>query len=91
MRILQVVTLLSPDGAYGGPARVALNQSAELISRGHDVTVAAATRGYRVPPTELDGVPVRLFAARTLVPGTGLAGMGAPATEQVVPPHRAEF
>ena len=30
MRILQVVTLLSPDGAFGGPARVALNQSAEL-------------------------------------------------------------
>jgi glycosyltransferase involved in cell wall biosynthesis len=79
MRILQVVTLLSPDGAYGGPARVALNQSAELMSRGHDVTVAAATRGYRVVPTELDGVPVRLFASRTLVPGTGLAGMGAPA------------
>jgi glycosyltransferase involved in cell wall biosynthesis len=79
MRILQVVTLLSPDGAYGGPARVALNQSAELIGQGHDVTVAAATRGYRVVPTELDGVPVRLFAARTLVPGTGLAGMGAPA------------
>lgn len=79
MRILQVVTLLSPDGAYGGPARVALNQGAELISRGHDVTVAAATRGYRVVPTELDGVPVRLFASRTLVPGTGLAGMGAPA------------
>ena len=55
MRILQVVTLLSPDGAYGGPARVALNQSAELISRGHDVTVVAATRGYRVTPTELNG------------------------------------
>lgn len=79
MQILQVVTLLSPDGAYGGPARVALNQSAELISRGHDVTVAAAARGYSVMPTELDGVPVRLFASRTLVPGTGLAGTGAPA------------
>ena len=79
MRILQVVTLLSPDGAYGGTARVALNQSAELIGRGHDVTVAAATRGYRVPPTELNGVPLRLFAGRTWVPGTGFAGMVAPA------------
>lgn len=79
MRILQVVTLISADGAYGGPARVALNQSAELIGQGHDVTVAAATRGYRVPPTELDGVPLRLFPARTSVPGTGLAGVGAPA------------
>jgi hypothetical protein len=41
MRILQVVTLISPDGAYGGPARVALNPSAELIRRGHDVTLGA--------------------------------------------------
>jgi glycosyltransferase involved in cell wall biosynthesis len=79
MRILQVVTLLSPDGAYGGPARVALNQSAELLGRGHDVTVAGATQGYEVVPTELNGVPVKLFAARTLIPGTGFAGMGAPA------------
>jgi glycosyltransferase involved in cell wall biosynthesis len=78
MRILQVVTLLSPDGAYGGPARVALNQSAELVSRGHDVTVVGATRGYQDVPTELNGVPVELFAARTLLPQTGFAGMGAP-------------
>lgn len=78
MRILQVVALLSPDGDYGGPARVALNQSAELINRGHDVTVAAAARGYRVPPTELDGVPLRLFAGRTWIPGTGFAGIVAP-------------
>ena len=78
MRILQVVTLLSPDGAYGGPARVALNQSAELVSRGHDVTVVGAARGYRDVPTELNGVPVKLFAAKTLLPRTGFAGMGAP-------------
>jgi glycosyltransferase involved in cell wall biosynthesis len=78
MRILQVVALLSPDGAYGGPARVALNQSAELIQQGHQVTLAAATRGFDSPPTELNGVPVRLFDARTLIPGTGFPGMGSP-------------
>jgi glycosyltransferase involved in cell wall biosynthesis len=78
MRILQVVTLLSPDAAFGGPSRVALNQSAELLKEGHDVTLAAATRGYSVPPTELNGVPVRLFAARTVLPGLGFAGMTAP-------------
>jgi glycosyltransferase involved in cell wall biosynthesis len=79
MRILQVARLLSADGAHGGPTRVALNQSAELISRGHEVTVIAATRGYDVVPDELDGVPVTLFPARTLVPAMGFAGMGAPA------------
>jgi glycosyltransferase involved in cell wall biosynthesis len=78
MRILQVLTLLSPDAAYGGPARVALNQSAELIRRGHDVTVAAATRGYQVLPAKLDGVPVRLFGVRNLLPGSKFSGMDAP-------------
>lgn len=78
MRILQIVALLSPDGAYGGPARVALNQCAELRTRGHDVTLAAGTRGYPVVPTERDGVPLRLFDARTMLPGLGLPGSSAP-------------
>jgi glycosyltransferase involved in cell wall biosynthesis len=91
MRVLQVVSLLSPDGAFGGPARVALNQSAELLRRGHDVTVAAATRGYDLSTTELDGVPVRLFGARTLLPGTGFAGMGAPALTKWFRRSGAEF
>jgi glycosyltransferase involved in cell wall biosynthesis len=78
MRILQVVSLLNPDGAYGGPARVALNTSAEIIRRGHDVTVAAATRGYPVGSSTLDGVPVELFDARMLMPTNKFYGMGAP-------------
>lgn len=78
MRILQVVTLLSPDGAYGGPARVALNQSAELINRGHEVTVVGASMGYREAPAELNGVPVKLFPAVTLRRANGFAGMAAP-------------
>ena len=79
MRILQVVTLLSPDASFGGPARVALNQSEELTRRGHDVTLAAAARGYPVSPAELNGVPVRLFGARTLLPKAGFPGLGSPA------------
>jgi len=91
MRILQLVALLSPDGAYGGPARVALNQSSELIRRGHQVTIAAATRGYRIPPSELNGVPVRLFRARTLLPGIGFPGMGAPGLTRWFRRAGAEF
>jgi glycosyltransferase involved in cell wall biosynthesis len=78
MRILSIVTLVTPDGAYGGPVRVAINQARALRELGHDVTVAAATRGFSAPPTELDGVPVRLFPARTLLPGTGFAGLTSP-------------
>jgi glycosyltransferase involved in cell wall biosynthesis len=91
MRILQVVMMITPDGAYGGPARVALNQSAELIDQGHDVTVAAGTRGFRVVPRHLDGVPVRLFPIRTLVPATGFAGLGAPALTSWFVVNRTDF
>jgi glycosyltransferase involved in cell wall biosynthesis len=91
VRVLQVVTLLSPDGAYGGPARVALNQSAELIGKGHDVSVAAATRGYPGVLAELNGVPLRLFAARRLLPGIGFAGLGAPSLSGWFRRHRTDF
>jgi glycosyltransferase involved in cell wall biosynthesis len=78
MRILSVVSLVTPDGAYGGPVRVALNQAAALIKLGHQVTLAAATRGYQDPPLEIDGVPIRLFPALTVLPGTGFAGISSP-------------
>ncbi|MEZ0050943.1 glycosyltransferase involved in cell wall biosynthesis [Mycobacterium sp. MAA66] len=77
MRILQVVTLLTPDGAYGGPARVALNQAAALSDHSHDVTVAASCTGYAVPPTTIDGVRVQLFPNSTVIPRTGFAGTRA--------------
>lgn len=78
MRVLQVVTLLTPDGAFGGPARVALNLSAELQRRGHDVTLAAAARGYDSAPTTLAGVRVRTFTAHRVVPNRKFSGLVAP-------------
>lgn len=76
MRVLGVVTLVSPHGEYGGPLRVAVNQLRELASRRHDVLLAGTHRGYDgTPPTEIDGVPVRLFPARTFMPGVGFAGL----------------
>ncbi|MGW0023002.1 glycosyltransferase [Rhodococcus sp. NPDC003383] len=91
MRVLQVVTMLSRDGAYGGPARVALNQSAELLGRGNDVTVVAATRDYPLGPSRIEEVPVRLFNARQLVPGSGFAGLGAPSMTRWVSRNRTCF
>lgn len=78
MRIISVVTLVSPDGAYGGPTRVAVNQASALRQRGHQVVLAAAARGYDQMPREMGGTPLRLFPARTLIPGTGFAGLSAP-------------
>jgi len=91
MRILQVVTLLGRDGAYGGPARVALNQGLELIGRGHDVTVVGATRSDGDVPSELNGVPVKLFAARRVLPRTGFAGIAAPGLGRWLSSNWADF
>lgn len=79
MRVVHVVTLASPDGVFGGPTRVAVNQVATLHARGHDAVVTAGQRGYvgRIP-TELEGAPAQLFPVRRLVPGVGLSGLVAP-------------
>lgn len=79
MKILQLVTLVSPDGAYGGPVRVALNQTRSLIELGHDVTLAAAASGFQKDlPEQFDGVPVKLFRGRKVLPGAGFGGIFAP-------------
>jgi glycosyltransferase involved in cell wall biosynthesis len=78
MRILQIVTLISPDGAYGGPVRVAFNQSRQLRSQGHDVVVAGASRGYDPVPQELERQPVQLTRPRAIVPFMGFAGLASP-------------
>jgi glycosyltransferase involved in cell wall biosynthesis len=83
MRILHVATLVTPDGAYGGPIRVALNQLAELARQGHEVELIAGTRGFDgAPPTEIQGVPVTLFPVRSIVPKTGFAGLASPGLQR---------
>ena len=91
MKILQVVTLFSPDAAYGGPLRVALNQSKALQDNGHDVTIAAASRGYETAPTHEQGIPLKLFPARSLLPKTGYAGMAAPTMLWWLRSHMADY
>ncbi|MDF0531094.1 glycosyltransferase [Tsukamurella sp. 8F] len=73
LRILHVVTLASPDGAFGGPLTVALAQARALADAGHDVTVAAGARGYTELPGELGGVPAALFPVRRVAPIPGFA------------------
>lgn len=77
MKIAQIVTLVSPDGAYGGPIRVAVNQLRELAESGHAVRLFSTHRGYAAAPTELLGVPLTTRAARTVLPGIGFAGLAS--------------
>ncbi|TDL46285.1 glycosyltransferase [Microbacterium oleivorans] len=77
MKIAHVVTYVSPDGAFGGPVRVALGQAAELASRGHDVTVFAASPDKAPKVVEQDGYRLLLFPARRVHRRLGFAGMRA--------------
>lgn len=91
MRILHVVTLVSPDGAFGGPVAVAGHQSAGLRARGHDVRVLAGGPGRqecgargRGPreggaPEQLAGTPLRTWPLRRVLPGAGFSGLTSPA------------
>ncbi|WP_328379488.1 glycosyltransferase [Streptomyces sp. NBC_00440] len=79
MRVLHTVTLHSPTHAFGGPVRVALNLSRGLRERGHEARLVALGDGFggRLP-TEVEGVPARLFQARRMLP-LGFSGITSPA------------
>lgn len=76
MKIAHVVTLVSVDGAFGGPVSVARGQCVELARRGHQVTLFAGWDGkadYRIP-----GVDVRFHRVRRVLPAPGFSGLLAP-------------
>lgn len=75
LTIRHVVTLVSDDGAYGGPVSVATGQLSELAARGHDTALLSLWRGPGPVPASVDGVRLRAVRARTLVPGRGFLGL----------------
>ena len=75
MKIAHVVTYVSPDGAFGGPVRVALGQAAALAERGHEVTVYAASPPQLAGTIEESGYTLRTFAAKRLSSRGGFASM----------------
>lgn len=93
MRVLHVVTLISPDGAYGGPVRVATNQARALHSAGNDVLLIGGARGYGEgeSPAFLSDVKHRLFASRVAIPGVGFAGYAAPSMLDWIRRHGRDF
>lgn len=93
MRILQIVTLISPDGAYGGPVRVATNQATALQSAGSEVLLIGGAHGYAdgESPAFLSDVNHRLFASRVAIPGVGFAGYAAPSMLDWIRRHGRDF
>ncbi|MEH3141603.1 MAG: glycosyltransferase [Mycobacterium kyogaense] len=69
---------MTPDGAYGGPVRVSLNQASALRIRGHSVTLAGAEQGFDERPEWAEGNPLVVRRAVRLLPRMGFAGLSAP-------------
>jgi glycosyltransferase involved in cell wall biosynthesis len=84
MRITQAVTLVSADGAFGGPLAVAIAQCRELAARGHEVTLLAAWDGKL--ELQIPGVRVILSRGRR-IPGTGFSGVRAPSLTKWLREH----
>ncbi len=70
LRILHLLSHVSPGRRYGGPNTVALTQAEGLIERGHDVMVAAGSNDYPLGRTTIGNVPAMLFPSRPLLPGS---------------------
>ncbi|MBT2444745.1 glycosyltransferase [Streptomyces sp. ISL-36] len=78
MRVLHAVTLHSPTHAFGGPVRVALNLCRGLADRGHRARLVALGDGFGgLLPTQVEGVPARLYQARSILP-LGFSGITSP-------------
>ncbi|MGW8887010.1 glycosyltransferase [Streptomyces sp. NPDC055749] len=77
MKILHVVTLHTPDHAFGGPTRVAFNLSKVQRANGDDARVMALGDGFPDGdlPSHVEGVPVHLFQARHLLPMFEVSGI----------------
>lgn len=75
MKALHAFTLQSPDNAFGGPIRVALNLAHELKSRRVEVEFLGGSRGYSTTPNQIEGVTANLFAVRQIHPKLGFSGM----------------
>ncbi|MGW2593619.1 glycosyltransferase [Streptomyces sp. NPDC001515] len=76
MKILHIVTLHTPDHAFGGPTRVALNLSKVQRAGGDDARIMALGDGFDgALPAEVEGVPVHLFQARHLLPMFEVSGI----------------
>ncbi|POH74904.1 glycosyltransferase [Arthrobacter glacialis] len=78
VNILQIATLFTPEGKFGGPTRVAQDQTKGLIRTNHNVLLAGAGTGFGSRmPERLEGTPVQLFPSIN-IGRRGFAGTVSP-------------
>ena len=79
MRALHVVTLHTPDNAFGGPMTVAANLCGELRRRGDEAVLLTMGRGFgRSLPDSVQGVPAIVPPGYRIAPQLGMSGILSP-------------
>jgi len=79
VKALHVVTLHTPDNAFGGPMTVAANLCAELRRRGDEALLLTMGRGFgRSLPDTVQGVPAVVPPGYRLAPQLGMSGIVSP-------------
>lgn len=91
MKILQLVTLVSGVGAFGGPARVAINQCEALRARGHDTVLVAGAHELPLAVTSMGAAPVRLFPTHQIAKSKPMAYLWSPPMLRWLWRHIDEF
>ncbi|WP_238421096.1 glycosyltransferase [Gordonia sp. 'Campus'] len=91
MRILQVLTLLSRAGEFGGPATVAVNQSRALAERGHQVTLIAGSFDGHAAAPDVAGVRILTFPTRTVGTAPSFSRIVSPSMLRWIWLHANEF
>lgn len=91
MKILQIVTLVSAVGAFGGPTTVAMNQCKALRARGHDTLLIGGTTDLPLTTSIMSDLPVRLFPVRQLARSKPMAYLISPAMLGWLRQHVQDF
>src|SRR4051794_23128955 len=82
MKVVQVLTFVSADGAYGGPVAVARVQCEYLARLGHEVHLVAGWDGNA--SLDIPGVNVHLRRGYRLLPGGSFASLASPGVWRTV-------
>ena len=91
MRVLQVVTLVSGVGAFGGPTRVAVNQCEALQARGHDTLLVGGSADLPLSTSRMGAAPVRLFPTRHVAGSKPMAYLWSPSMLRWLWRHVGDF
>jgi glycosyltransferase involved in cell wall biosynthesis len=75
MKVLQIVTLISTTGAYGGPTAVAIQQCSELRRRDAQVELVAGWIERSPAPANWLDSPITSVRLHRWIPGANFAGL----------------